>query len=144
MLLTGALGFSYKACPKANEACPILLECHIKTALHPISTVVPALAHIARGHVGVVIPKLGSDEQSHGETERKRPKPMKQRCSHTRILETGWFNKFYSRIFCDATVTEEQMPQTFATSQRERRKLALYISILDPILMLLDTTIPTA
>src|SRR5262245_65570831 len=90
-----------------------------------------------------MIPKLLSDERSNGETERNRLKPMKQRCSQTRILETGWVNKFYSRIFCDATVTEEPMPQTCATSQRERRKLALYISILDPILMLLDTTIPT-
>jgi hypothetical protein len=45
---------------------------------------------------------------------------------------------------CDAIVTDEPMPQTCATWQRERRKLALYISILDPILMLLDTTIPTA
>src|SRR6516225_3019628 len=120
----------------------MLPECHIKTAEPPIPIVV--VARHVRGHLGVVIPKLGSDERSNGETERKRPKPMKRRCSQTRILETGWVNKFYSWIFCHATVTDEPMPQTCATRQRERRKLALYISILDPILMLLDTTTPTA
>src|SRR5215831_12991223 len=52
----------------------MLLECHTKTAEHPIPVVVPA-RHV-RGHLGVVIPKLGSDERSNGETERKRPKPI--------------------------------------------------------------------
>ena len=61
MLLTGAWGLATRP-SKANQACPMLLECHIKIAEHPTSIVVPA-RHV-RGHFGAVIPKLGSDERS--------------------------------------------------------------------------------
>jgi hypothetical protein len=47
----------------------MLPECHIQTAEHPIPIVV--VARHVRGHLGVVIPKLGSDERSNGEMERR-------------------------------------------------------------------------
>ena len=96
------------------------------------------------GHPGAAKPKPGSDERSNGETERKWPKPNETAMFANANSRDRLGEQFYSRIFCDATVTDEPMPQTCATWQRERRKLPLYISILDPILMLLDTTIPTA
>src|SRR5215467_11946434 len=81
MLLTGAWGLATRP-SKANEACPMLLECHIKTAGHPISIVVLA-AHV-RGQVGVVIAKLGSDERSNGKTELNSPIKL--------VLCKGWVN----------------------------------------------------
>src|SRR5215470_20346837 len=81
MLLTGAWGLATRP-SKANEACPMLLVCYIKTAEHPISMVV--LSPHARGHVGVVITKLGSDERSNGKTELNRPIKL--------ILCKGWVN----------------------------------------------------
>src|SRR5215813_744857 len=70
MLLTGAWRLATMP-SKANEACPMLLECHIKTAEHPISMVV--LTHPVRGHIGVVIPKLGSNQRTNGKTQLNRP-----------------------------------------------------------------------
>ena len=81
MLLTGPWGLATRP-SKANEACPMLLVCYIKTAEHSISMVV--LAPYARGHVGVVIPKLGRDERSNSETELNRPIKL--------ILCVGWGN----------------------------------------------------